>query len=158
MKKPPLNLVQERFQSKEKLVSALEKLATEDLFVDRLNEKKGLIRVSNKKLLRLHATLSAVKERFGSREKLISAIIELHKRQKDQGYRVRLESYPTPRLFDLFQSAERRTGRAARPKPSPAKKAAAKKAAAKKAPAKKAPAKKRAAKKGAKKKGAKKRS
>lgn len=135
MKKTPLSLVQEQFQSKEKLVSALEKLATEDLFLDRVNGKKGLVRVSNKKLLRLHATLSAVKDRFGSREKLIAAVAELEQRPKDQGYRARLESYPTPRLLDLLNAAERRAGRAtsASAKAAPAK---AKKPAAKKAPAK----------------------
>jgi regulator of sirC expression with transglutaminase-like and TPR domain len=145
MKKTPLSLVQEQFQSKEKLVSALEKLATDDLFLDRLNEKKGLVRVSNKKLLRLHAALSAVKERFGSRDKLITAIAELEQRQKDQGYRARLESYPTPRLLDLLQAAERRAGRAtsapAKTAPAKAKKPVAKKPVAKKAAAKKAPAK-----------------
>lgn len=133
MKKPPLSQVQERFESKEKLVSALEDLATEDLFIDRVSDQKGLRRVSNKKLLRLHSTLSAVKQRFGSRDKLIAAILEIDKRQKDQGYRARLEGYPTPRLLDLHGAAERRTRRAAAlDKPAKTKKRAAKKPAAKK--------------------------
>ena len=109
------------------------KLASADLWLDRVNEAKGLARVSNAKLLRLHAILSAVKKDFGSRAKLIDAILGLEKRAKDAGYKTRLEGYPLPRLVDIHHAAGRRAKRAD---------ARAKSATAKKAPAKKAPAKK----------------
>jgi hypothetical protein len=151
MKKPPLRLVKDSFQSKEKLVEAVQKLATSDLWIDRVSPAKGLGRVANGKLVRLHTILTDAKKRFGSREKLITAILELEKRVKDAGYRTRLEQYPLPRLLDTHAAADRRSKKAAKAEPAAkkAKKAAPAAAAAKaekKPAAKKAPAKKAAAK------------
>jgi hypothetical protein len=157
MKKPPLRLVKDSFQSKEKLVEAVQKLATSELWIDRVSPAKGLGRVANGKLVRLHTILTDAKKRFGSREKLITAILELEKRLKDAGYRQRLEQYPLPRLIDAHAAADRRAAKAhkakapavakkAAKKPAaavakPAKKASSKKASSKKAPAKKTPSK-----------------
>jgi hypothetical protein len=132
--KTPFSIVKDQFGEKAKLVDALEKLTGDDLWVSRTNKDKGLAHVSNAKLLRLHATFSAVKEKFGTREKLIDAILELEKRAKDAGYKQRLLAWPVPRLFDAYKSAAKRNA----PK-TPAKRTEAKapvKAAAK-APAKK---------------------
>jgi hypothetical protein len=139
MKKSPVAVVKERFQSKEKLIEAVQKLATGDLWLDRVNAEKGLAKVSNQKLLKLHDTLTDAQKRFGSRDKLISAILELKKRTKDAGYSARIKQYPLPQLLDLHASSERAIKRAAKPKSAPAKaEKAAAKPAAKKAPAKKA--------------------
>jgi hypothetical protein len=148
MKNSPVSVVNEQFQSKEKLVDAVQKLATSELWLDRVSASKGLARVSNQKLLRLHALLSDIKTRFGSRAKLIASILDLEKRAKDAGYKLRLESYPLPRLNDLHQSLSRAQSRAeAKAKPA-VKKAPVKKAEPKaKAPVKKAPAKKASGKK-----------
>jgi len=128
MKKTPLSVMKERFESKEKLVEAVSKLATKDLWLDRVNDAKGLARVSNAKLLRLHDALSAVKKDFGSRAKLIEAILVLEHRTKDAGYKTRLEAHPLPRLLDEHAAASRRAKRAeAKAKASPAKPKAAKK-------------------------------
>lgn len=125
MSKTPLSLVKERFESKEKLVAAIEKLATKDLWLDRVNEDRGLARVSNAKLLRLHGALEDAAKRFGSRDKLIAAVLELEKRNKDEGYKKRLEGYPLPRLLDLHDAAAKRAKRPAPAKPAaPAKKRA----------------------------------
>jgi hypothetical protein len=149
MKNSPVSAVKEQFQSKEKLVEAVQKLATSELWLDRVNSTKGLARVSNQKLLRLHAVLTDIKSRFGNRTKLISSILELEKRTKDAGYQQRLEGYALPRLADLHGVLDRkRTRSEAKAKGKPAaKKAPAKEAPVKKAAAKKAPAKKSAAKK-----------
>ena len=67
--------------------------------------------VSNAKLLRLHATFSAVKEKFGTRagsSKSTRKSRELEKRPKDEGYKTRLGNYPVPRLWDMFQSSTKR--------------------------------------------------
>jgi hypothetical protein len=125
--KTPLAQVKEKFDSKEKLVAAVEKLAGDDLWIDRTNKNKGLGHVSNAKLIRLHETFSAVKEKFGTRDKLIGAILEIEKRTKDDGYKTRLAKYPVPRLWDMYRSLEKRS---AAPKSKSA--AAPKKAAAKK--------------------------
>jgi len=126
MKTSPLQAVKERFGDKTKLVTAVQALATEDLWLSRVNEDKGLARVSNSKLLRLHDTLSRVKKDFGTRGKLIESILTLGKRQKDTGLKARLEGLPTPRLVDLQTSAARRA------KGAEKKKAAAPKTVAKK--------------------------
>jgi hypothetical protein len=139
MAKSPLSVVKEKFESKEKLVAAVEKFTTDDLWVARTNKDKGLAHVSNAKLIRLHATFSAVKEKFGTRAKLIDAICEVEKRAKDEGYKARISAYPVPRLWDLYKSASKRNAPKAAPAPRAAKAAKpAKKAAAK--PAKKAAA------------------
>ena len=126
MKTSPLQAVKDRFGDKEKLVAAVKALATEDLWLPVVNEAKGLDRVSNAKLLRLHDMLSRVKKDFGSRGKLIDSILTLDKRQKDTGLKGRLERLSTPRLVDLHASASRRS------KSGEKTKAAAKKAAPKK--------------------------
>lgn len=139
MNKTPLSQVKEKFWSKEKLVAAIEKLATPDLWLDRVNPDRGLARVSNAKLLRLHAALEDAKKRFGSRAKLIDAVLAAEKRTKDAGYRTRLERYPLPRLLDLHAAAQKRAARAAekakQPAPPKKKKARSKKAQAKAAAA-----------------------
>lgn len=103
MKKSPLTLVKEQFGDKAKLVEAVRGLATGDLWIDRADDDKGLDCVSNAKLLRLHALLSDVRSRFGSRDKLIDSVLAQLGRSKDAGYRARLSSMPLPRLVDLWR-------------------------------------------------------
>jgi hypothetical protein len=134
MKKSPVTVVKERFESKAKLVEAVQKLATADLWVERLNAEKGLAKVSNEKLVKLHDVLADAKKRFGSRDKLISAILELKKRTKDASYSEGLKKFALPQLLDLHASVERASKRAAAKAAAPKKAPAAKKA-AKKAPA-----------------------
>lgn len=144
MKKAPLSSVKERFENKEKLVAAVQKLATSELWLDRVSSVKGLGRVSNAKLLRLHGVLTDAQKRFGTRDKLISAIIELARRTKDKDYATSLGTYPLPRLLDLHGSLEKRSKASSKPA---AEKKPAKKAAAAAAPAKAAKAAKPAAEK-----------
>jgi hypothetical protein len=145
--KSPLALVKEKFGDKEKLVEALQKLTADDLWVARTNKEKGLDHVSNSKLLRLHALFTEVKEKFGTREKLIDALLGLENRSKDQGLRQRYLAWPVPRLYDAYKSTSKRLAKAAPAKagesegkaskagkPGPAAKAAPAKAAAAKAP------------------------
>ncbi len=106
--KSPLSLVKDKFGDKAKLVAAVEKFTGEDLWIGRTNTNKGLAHVSNAKLLRLHATFATVKEKFGTRAKLIDAICELEKRSKDAGYKARITAYPVPRLWDLYRSVDKR--------------------------------------------------
>jgi hypothetical protein len=146
--KNPLALVKEKFGDKAKLVAAVEKFTGDDLWVARTNKDKGLAHVSNAKLLRLHATFTEVKEKFGTREKLIDAILEQQKRTKDAGMRARLQAWPVPRLYDTYKSGAKRAAvatKAAAPKAAAAPNAAA--TAAKKTAAKPGTAKKTAAKK-----------
>lgn len=127
--KSPVSIVKDKFGDKKALVAAIEeftKAEGEDgLWVARTNKDKGLLHVANAKLLRLHATFTAVKEKFGTRAKLIAAICEVEKRAKDDGFKKRLEAYPVPRLWDLYKAA----GKRAKASAAAEKKAAPKKAA-----------------------------
>jgi hypothetical protein len=109
----PLSVVKERFESKEKLVAALEKLATKDLWLARVNDVKGLMRASNKKLIRLHDLLEDAKKRFGNRDKLIQSIAELAQRPKDKDWVARLAAYPLGQLLDMHRSLDRAAKRSA---------------------------------------------
>jgi len=110
--KSPLAIVKERFGDKGKLVEAVKGFVNEDLWLGRTSndrgKSKGLENVSNTKLIRLHTIFSEVKEKFGSRAKLIDAIVDSEKRGKDAGYRKRLEEYPVPRLYDIYKSSAKR--------------------------------------------------
>jgi hypothetical protein len=117
--KSPLALMKETFGDKAALVQAVEKLTSEELWVARTNKNKGLAHVSNAKLLRLHATFTAVKEKFGTREKLIDAILDLRGRAKDGGLRDTLLGWPVPRLYDTYKSAAKRQASDAAPPKAP---------------------------------------
>ncbi len=111
--KSPLATVKEKFGDKTKLVEAAKALATEELWLGRTSadrgNDRGLEHVSNAKLLRLHAVFSEVKEKFGSRAKLIDEVLSAENRSKDAGLRKRLEAYPVPRLYDLLKSTKKRS-------------------------------------------------
>jgi hypothetical protein len=114
----PLGTVKQRFESKDNLVEAVKQFINDELWLPRLSSDRGgtkdLKHVSNTKLLRLHQIFTEVKQSFGSRAKLIDAILELRSRAKDAGFRARLDAYPVPRLLDLYQSAKKRVRVAAK--------------------------------------------
>ncbi len=92
----PLVVVKEKFGDKAKLVEAVKAFTTDDLWVGRLASDrggdKGLDHVSNAKLLKLHATFTEVKSKFGTRDKLIGEILVLEKRVKDDGFKKRISA------------------------------------------------------------------
>lgn len=108
MKSSPLAQVKDRFKDKDSLVAAVKSLATDELWLGRINEDKGLDCVSNKKLLHLHDLLTDVKKTWGTRGGLVDAILKAEKREKDAGYRSRLERQSTPRLVDHARAAKKR--------------------------------------------------
>ena len=122
----PSQTVKDKFGEKKKLVDALKPFLGEDLWVGRENKDKGLARVSNAKLLRLFDTFTAVQSKWGTRAKLIDAILEAEGRGKDQGFRSRIAGWPVPRLYDHYKSVAHRNGTpvdAAAPKESASAKA-----------------------------------
>ncbi|HKU37470.1 MAG TPA: hypothetical protein VJR89_04965 [Polyangiales bacterium] len=110
MPKSPLASVTERFKNKDALIEAVKALATDDLWIDRVNDDKGLPRISNRKLLHLHDVLAEVKKEHGSRSKLIDAVLTGSKRGKDAGYRARLEKQSTPTLLAQYKLGKKKQG------------------------------------------------
>lgn len=110
--KSPLSIVKDKFGDKAKLVEAVKALGTEELWLTRTSadrgNDRGLEHVSNAKLLKLHAVLTEVKEKFGTREKLVDAVLAAENRSKDGDLKKRLLAHPVPRLFDMYKSASRR--------------------------------------------------
>jgi hypothetical protein len=102
----PLGRVKERFGTKEDLVKTLvEPLAAADEDTDIVKDR--LLKASNQQLLRLQRVVTTVKEKWGSRDKLIAAIGAAMKKTKDQDYLAKLATFSLPRLLDLGISAER---------------------------------------------------
>ena len=116
--KSPLAIVKAKFGDKAKLVEAVKALATEELWLGRTSadrgHDRGLEHVSNAKLLRLHAVLSEVKEKFGTRAKLIDELLAAENHTKDGDLKKRLERFPVPRLYDMYKSAKKRAAAAAK--------------------------------------------
>ena len=108
--KSPLAIVKEKFGDKSKLVEAVKAFGTEELWLGRTSadnaggKGRGLGHVSNAKLVRLHAVFTEVKTKFGTRASLIEAILAAQKRGKDGDLKKKYETYPVPRLFDLYKS------------------------------------------------------
>jgi hypothetical protein len=104
-KATPLQQVKDQFGNKEKLVDALAgKLEARDgEGADDL--KARLLRVSNKKLLRLLSASNRVTE-LGGKDKLVDTIITLKnpKQAKDADFRSKLAGYRITRLLDLHDS------------------------------------------------------
>lgn len=67
-----------------------------------------LSKASNSQLLRLQRVSERVKQKWGSRDKLIAAIGTAEKKSKDKDYLARLEKFSLPQLLDLGLNAERR--------------------------------------------------
>jgi hypothetical protein len=110
MTQSPLQLVKERFKDKAGLIAAVQGMLSDELWNGRrLNSDKGLDRVSNKKLLKLHSALTKVKGDFGSRAKLIDAIAAAQGRPKDADFKEGLGSHGTPRLLEIYLASKKRS-------------------------------------------------
>lgn len=66
-----------------------------------------LKKASNAQLLRLSRATQVLKEKFGSRDKLIAAIGAATKKSKDKDYLAKLDSYSLPQLLDLAAASQR---------------------------------------------------
>jgi hypothetical protein len=66
-----------------------------------------LKKASNAQLLRLQRATQTLKDKFGSRDKLIAAIGAASNKGKDSDYLAKLEKYSLPQLLDLAAGAQR---------------------------------------------------
>jgi hypothetical protein len=97
----PLHTVSEKFGSKEQLVGQLVGLV-QNLEGETDSELSArLMRVSNRKLLVLHERESTLKDKFGSREKLVSSLVEKKLGRTDADLESKLTQYSTGRLLSM---------------------------------------------------------
>lgn len=85
--------------------------------------KGRLQKASNQQLLRLASVVEAVTKTYGSKDKLVAALVKALGKAKDKDYVARLGSFSLPRLYDLARASERRIKAAAPKAAAPAKKA-----------------------------------
>jgi hypothetical protein len=109
-KETPLQAVKRLYGSKEKLIDKVVDVAAQP-DEDAGEVKERLATVSNKKLLRMADLGKSVKDKYGSRDKLVDALGKSLGRAKDADYLASLRALSTARLLDMMRNAERR-GRA----------------------------------------------
>lgn len=111
----PVQTTNEAHGSKEKLVDQLVSLlgSIQKSDEDKDSIKTRLLAASNKKLLRLFQVGSAIKEKFGSIEKLAEETARAAGRAKDAPYIAKLKTFATARLFDLFRVSSKTKGQKA---------------------------------------------
>jgi hypothetical protein len=107
----PSGRVKEHHGGKEALAKALAPaLARADEDSDIIATR--LKTASNAQLLRLQRVVDAVKQKWGSREGLITALSTAQKKTNDKDYVNKLDTFSLPKLFDLATSAARLSRRA----------------------------------------------
>jgi hypothetical protein len=75
--------------------------------------RKRLLAAPNKKLLNLHRVATTVKEKFGSRDKLVAETASLLAHGKDKTFLEGLENWSDSRLLDRATVAARKAKAAA---------------------------------------------
>lgn len=108
--KSPLARQRGEHENKEKLVDRLLTILTHVHKTDEDKDelKARLLAVSNRKLLRLLAVSSEIREKFGTRDKLVDALAQASGRGKDKTYVARLASMPLANLLDFQRASEGR--------------------------------------------------
>ncbi|HKA90088.1 MAG TPA: hypothetical protein VKE22_20650 [Haliangiales bacterium] len=106
--KTPLQKVKD-LGGKEKLVDSLAKLLESDEDADGL--KARLKKASNAKLLRLAEVGRTVKDKYGSKDKLVAKVAELYGRTKDKDYVTRLAKYSPAKLLDIAASLAKKAAK-----------------------------------------------
>jgi len=103
VKETPLQAVKRIYGNKDKLVEFVSKTLS-----DLGEQTEDLRTASNKKLLRLAEVGKEVKERFGSKEKLVAALSAAANKAKDSDYANKLSGMSLSRLLDILRAAEQR--------------------------------------------------
>ncbi|MFT6397428.1 MAG: hypothetical protein ACJAYU_002181 [Bradymonadia bacterium] len=103
MKKTPLQLIKDEFGSKEALANKLLPLLDRPADEDQGEFERRIRTASNKKLLRLWAAETAVKDQFGTKEKLIEAIVKAKFNGTNPDYAARIVKYTKTRLLDMHR-------------------------------------------------------
>jgi hypothetical protein len=105
-KETPLQAVKRLYGSKDKLIDKVVDAARgPDEDAGEVKERLGT--VSNKKLLRLAEVTKQVKDKHGSRDKLIESLSKALGKSKDKDYLASLSTVSTTRLLDMLRAAPR---------------------------------------------------
>jgi DNA integrity scanning protein DisA with diadenylate cyclase activity len=105
VKETPLAKMKRLHGGKEKLVDSLVDDLAKESEESKDELKQRLMSVSNSKLLRLSRIQQQVREKYGSKDKLVDAVSAAKGKSKDQDYVTKLHTYSISRLLDMAGSA-----------------------------------------------------
>lgn len=105
IKETPLAKVKRLHGSKESLVDSVAADLARESDEDAGELKQRLLGASNKQLLRLAEVLKTVKDKYGSKDKLVEALSAARGKAKDGDYQAKLRTLPLPRLLDMTRAA-----------------------------------------------------
>ena len=104
MKKTPMQTVKEQFGGKDKLVDKILGLIKRPTELTKDQFRKQLRAQSNRKLMILLTRETAIKEKWGGREKLVEALLQTRMgkdKKVDDGYRKHLDKRSNGQLLDM---------------------------------------------------------
>jgi hypothetical protein len=103
----PLQAVKRIYGDRDKLVSQLA-ASLQSAGEDAGELKERLLKVSNKKLLRLAEVSKTVKDKYGDKDKLAAALADAVGKAKDSDYLAKLRTYSPGKLLDMMSAATKR--------------------------------------------------
>lgn len=101
----PLARVKRLHGSKEALIDSLAAELAKETGESKDDVRERLAGAPNTKLLRLHETLTAVRDKYGSKDRLVESLSQARGHGKDQDYVAKLQTYSLPRLLDMMRAA-----------------------------------------------------
>ena len=105
----PLHTVKDQFGSKESLVEKLAPMLDRAADENEGDFKERLMRVSNRKLLKLLEREETLRNSFGSRESLVDKIVGAQTLESNSTLRERLLGQATGRLLSTWSSLDRKS-------------------------------------------------
>lgn len=105
IKESPLAKVKRLHGTKESLVDTVVADLARENGEDAGELKQRLLGSSNQQLLRLAEVLKTVKDKYGSKDKLVDALSAARGKAKDGDYMAKLRTLPLPRLLDMMRAA-----------------------------------------------------
>jgi hypothetical protein len=106
-KETPVQAMKRLYGNKDKLIEHVAEVAR-SAGEEAGEVKDRLASVSNQKLLRLAEVGKAIKDRYGSRDKLVVSLSDALGKAKDKDYVEKLRSFSPGRLLDLMKTTERK--------------------------------------------------
>ena len=106
-KQTPLQIVKEKFGSKEKLIESLTGVLQLEDGESKEELAQRLKYVANSKLLHLSKMAEEVKT-LGGRDAIVTKISELKGQAKDSDFVAKLKTYSNGRLADMYKSLSRK--------------------------------------------------
>jgi hypothetical protein len=106
-KETPVQAMKRLYGSKEKLIEQVVDVA-KSAGEEASEVKDRLVAVSNQKLLRLAEVGKVIKDKYGSRDKLVVSLSSALGKAKDKDYVEKLKGYSPSRLLDMMKTVERK--------------------------------------------------